>query len=180
MPNDLQTRGPRPFPQMKPRQIYTAPSKSGGYGTPGLWISDVGAEYIATIYDQPRINAKQEREAWRKRISSVPFKPVGRQGYTFDEGLATGASMCYAMTRPFMAKPVQQDMKHFVIDKLWLPPGCIPERPPPVEYWEDPYNGFDPRVDPKSRLKKPSDSFFKTGFRGDNFFYTQSIVFKRL
>ncbi|CBH17897.1 hypothetical protein, conserved [Trypanosoma brucei gambiense DAL972] len=180
MPDHPQTRGPQPFPKVKPRQIYTSPSKAGSYGTPGLAITDIGNEYIATIYDQERINAKKERDVWRQRMPPVPFKPVGRRGYTFDEGPATGVSMCYIMTCPFREKRVQPVMKHFIIDKMWLPAGYIPDRPPPVEYWEDPYNGFDPRVDPKSRLKKSEDSIFRTGFRGDNFFYTRSIVFRRL
>ncbi|KAG8342115.1 putative protein of unknown function (DUF4586) [Trypanosoma vivax] len=180
MPEHLQTRGPKPFPTPQPRQFFTSPGKLGSYGTPGLGISDVGTEYIATIYDQPRINAKKERDMWRSRMPAVPFKHVGRRGYTFDESIITGASLVYMMTRPFQPKRVEAPMKHFIIETMWRPAGYLDDRPAPVEYREDPYGGFDPRVDPKSRIKKPSETLFRSGFRGDNFYFTQSIVFKRL
>ncbi|KAH9600335.1 Protein of unknown function DUF4586 [Trypanosoma melophagium] len=180
MPDNPQTRGPQPFPQSMPRQVLTSPGKLGSYGTPGLALSNIGNEYIANIYDQPRINAKREREMWRSRMPAAPFKPVGRRGYTFDECPATGTSTCYMMTKPFLPKKVTPPLTHFVIDKPWRPAGYIDDKRISIDYWEDPYNAFDPRDDPKSRVKKPSDAVFKTGFRGDNFWYTQSIVFRRL
>lgn len=180
MPDSLMSRGPPPRRQAQPRQMLTSPGKLGSYGTPGVLLSDVGCEYIATIYDQPRINAKRERDLWKSRMPAVAFKPVGRRGYTFDEAPATGASMCYTMTMPFMPKKIQQPMSHFKIDKPWRPAGYVDDAPTAMEYWEDPYRGFDPREDPKSRVKKPSDAVFRVGNRGDNFWYTQSVVFKRL
>ncbi|KAF5220711.1 hypothetical protein C3747_10g112 [Trypanosoma cruzi] len=180
IPDNPMSRGPQPFPKSMPRQILTSPGKLGSYGTPGLALSEIGNEYIATIYDQPRINAKKERDAWRRRMPAVPFIPVGRRGYTFDESPFTGVSTCYVMTKPFMPKPVQPSFKHFVVDKPWRPAGYVEDKPTAMDYREDPYNAFDPREDPKSRVKKPSDAVFRTGYRCDNFWYTQSIVFRRL
>ncbi|KEG15360.1 hypothetical protein DQ04_00101270 [Trypanosoma grayi] len=180
IPDNPQSRGPPPRIPLMPRQILTSPGKLGSYGTPGLALSEIGNEYIATIYDQPRINARRERELWRSRMPAAPFKPGGRLGYTFDEAYATGATTCYIMTKPFVAKPAVPPMKHFEIEKPWRPAGYVEDKPTTMDYWEDPYNAFDPRQDAKSRVKKPSDAVFRTGFRGDNFWYTQSIVFKRL
>lgn len=164
-----------------PRGIFTSPAKKGtGYGYAHVGLSDVGENYIATIYDQPRINARKERETWKSKMPSEAFHPCGRRGFTFDESPATGTSRCYIMTVPFQPKRAEPVMNHFKVDQPWKPAGYVEDKPTKMEYWEDPYQGYDPRVDPKERVKKPSDAVFRPSGCCDNFWYTQSIVFKRI
>lgn len=165
----------------EPRGIYTSPAPKGcGYGYPGLAISDIGSNYVATFYDAPRRAAREERERWAKRMPSEPFKPCGRVGFTFDESLSTGVSKCYVMTAPFKERPPERPVAHFNAGAVWRPAGFVDDMPAVVEYWEDPLGGYDPRLSPKSYIRQPSDKIFYPSSRGDTFWYTQSIVFKRL
>lgn len=163
-----------------PRSIYTSRPKKGGYGYAHTGLSDVGCDYIATIYDQPRINARLDREEKNKKMPENPFRPAGRRGFTFDESLMTGTSKVYMMTAPFKEKREQPQVSHFKLDAVWRPAGYVEDKPTRMEYWEDPYRGYDPRVDPKDRVKKASEQYFVPSSRGDNFWYTQSIVMKRM
>ncbi|EPY26744.1 hypothetical protein STCU_06101 [Strigomonas culicis] len=113
-------------------------------------------------------------------MPAEPFRPGGRLGYTFDESLATGASKCYIMTVPFKEKRQEVPFQHFNITAPWRPGGYVDDHPTAMDYWEDPYGGFDPRKDPKEYVKRPSEQFLKPPSRGDNFWYTQSIAFKRI
>lgn len=163
------------------RGIYAAPSKKGcGYWYAHLGISDVGENYVANIYDQARINERIRREEWRHRMPPEPFKPAGREGFTFDENILTGSSQCYAMTVPFTEKRPEPVFVHFRVDQPWRPAGYVDTRPAVLEYWEDPYRGYDPRKEPKEYVKKPSNAVFLPSSRVKDFWYTQSIVFKRL
>lgn len=168
--------------ELGPRGIYTSPAKKGtGYGYAHLGLSDVGTDYIATIYDQPAINAREERELWRSRMPQAPFVPAMRRGYTFDEALATGVSRCYTMDVPFREKKEAPEISHYTVDAPWRPAGAIDDsRAAGMEYWEDPYRGYDPRLEPKAYVKKPSEEVFYPSKCCDNFWYTQSVVFKRL
>lgn len=168
-------------PQPAPRGFYTSPAPKGtGFGYPKVTISDIGNNYVATIYDQQRINERAEREAWKKKMPAEPFHPTGREGYTFDESPATGTSRCYIMTVPFQEKRPEPVFTHFRIEQPWRPAGYVEDKPTTMEYWEDPYRGYDPRKEPKDYVKKPSDSVFLPSSRNDGFWYTQSVVFKRI
>lgn len=163
------------------RGIYTSPAPKGtGYGYAGLTISAVGCDYIASYYDAPQRAARAEREQWAKKMPAEPFKPCGRRGFTFDESLATGVSKCYVMTVPFKAKKAEKPMNHFLVSAPWRPAGYVDDSPAVMEYWEDPYGGYDPRLEPKAYVKKPSDQVFLPSSRSDTFWYTQSVVFKRI
>ncbi|CCW62307.1 unnamed protein product [Phytomonas sp. EM1] len=166
--------------QPLPRGIYTSPPPKGSFGCSGLTISPIGTEYIASFYDQERINERAYRDLWRRRMPSEPFRPGGRRGFTFDESLLTGASRCYIMTVPFREKPAPVKFQHFTIAQPWRPPGYVEDKPTIMEYWEDPLNGYDPRVDPKERIKKPSSAVFYPSSSSDTFWYTQSVVFRGL
>lgn len=166
--------------EILPRPIFTSPGPKGGYGYANLSITPVGNDYIATYYDQRRINARREREEWRKRMPPEPFKPCGRRGFTFDEALATGVSRCYMMTTPFKEKRPEKVFVRFHIDHPWRPAGYVEDKPTAMEYWEDPYRGYDPRIPAADYVKKPTDANFKPSSRCDHFWYTQSIVFKRI
>ncbi|CAD2218831.1 hypothetical protein AGDE_05164 [Angomonas deanei] len=158
--------------ELAPRGIYTAPIRK----TP----AELCGEYIANIYDQPRINDREARKTWRQRMPAEPFRPGGRLGYTFDESMATGHSKCYIMTVPFKEKKPEPVFSHFRIAAPWRPAGYVDDSPAHMEYWEDPYGGYDPRLDPKSYVKKPSDNVFKPSSAPDDFWYTQSVAFKRI
>ena len=69
---------------------------------------------------------------------------------------------------------------HFRIEQPWRPAGYVEDKPTTMEYWEDPYRGYDPRKEPKEYVKKPSSSVFLPSSRNDGFWYTQSVVFKRI
>lgn len=167
--------------QLAPRGVFTSPAAKGsGYGYAHVTLSDVGNDYIATIYDQLRINARLQREAWKKKMQAEPFHPTGREGFTFDESPATGTSRCYIMTVPFQEKRPERVFTHFRIEQPWRPAGYVEDKPMSMEYWEDPYRGYDPRKEPKEYVKKPTDAVFLPSSRNDNFWYTQSIVFKRV
>ncbi|KAK7194763.1 hypothetical protein NESM_000396400 [Novymonas esmeraldas] len=166
--------------ELPPRGVYTSPAPKGsGYGYAHVTLSSVGADYVATIYEQPRINARRAREEWLKKMPAEPFHPTGREGFTFDESPATGTSRCYIMTTPFQAKRPERVFVHFRVDQPWRPAGYVEDKPTAMEYWEDPYRGYDPRKEPKENVKKPSNAVFLPSSRNDNFWYTQSIVFKR-
>lgn len=173
-------RGIPPKKEIPPRSIYTNRPQKGGYGYAHTGLSEVGCDYIATYYDQPAINARLEREAWKKKMPDLPFRPGGRRGFTFDEALGTGVSKVYTMTKPFKEKKEVVPMSHFKPDQIWRPAGYVEDMPTKMEYWEDPYGGYDPRVEPKDRVKKASDKIFYPSGNGDNFWYTQSIVMKRM
>ncbi|CCW68644.1 unnamed protein product [Phytomonas sp. Hart1] len=181
IPEHLTSRGPPAVRKAPlPRGIFTSPSPKGSYGTPGLSLSAIGNDYIASFYDQPSVNEKLYREAWRRRMPAETFRPCGRRGFTFDESLLTGASKCYIMTVPFREKRSPPKFAHFVIQQPWRPPGYVEDKPTTLEYWEDPLNGYDPRIDPKERIKKPSSAVFYPSSNSGSFWYTQSIVFKCL
>lgn len=167
--------------EIEQRGIYANRPKQGSYGTPNVCLSNVGLDYIATIYDQGRINARREREEKKKLMPDQAFKPCGRRGFTFDEQLGTGASKVYTMTVPFKEKRAVEPQHHFVVDQLWRPAGYVEDKPTnSVVYWEDPYGGYDPRIDPKDLVKKPSEQIFYPSPTCDHFWYTQSIVMKRV
>lgn len=183
MPYFHRPREPFSIPKKKelaPRSIYTNRPKQGGYGYANLGLSNVGCDYIATIYDQGIINERAERAAMKLKMPEHPFRPGGRRGFTFDEALGTGVSRVYTMTVPFKEKRQAEPMHHFVVDQLWRPAGYVEDKPTRMDYWEDPYGGYDPRIEPKDRVKKPSDKIFLPSSRGDHFWYTQSIVMKRM
>jgi hypothetical protein len=168
-------------PQPAPRGFYTSPAPKGsGFGYANVTISKLGSDYIATIYDQQRINDRLEREAWKKKMPAEPFRPTGRQGYTFDESPATGTSRCYIMTVPFQEKRPEPVFRHFRVEQPWRPAGYVEDKPTAMEYWEDPYGGYDPRKEPKDYVRKPSNAVFLPSSRNDGFWYTQSVVFKRI
>ncbi|CBZ28556.1 conserved hypothetical protein [Leishmania mexicana MHOM/GT/2001/U1103] len=167
--------------ELPPRGVYTSPAQKGsGYSYAHVTLSDVGSNYIATIYEQQRINEYREREEWKKKMPAEPFRPAGREGFTFDESPATGTSRCYIMTIPFQEKRPEPVLTHFRMDQPWRPAGYVEDKPTTIEYWEDPYRGYDPRKEPKEYVKKPSDAVFLPSSPNDNFWYTQSIVFKRI
>lgn len=165
--------------EFAPRGIYTNRLKKGSYGYAHLGISDVGCDYIANFYNQQAENARKEREEWKKKMPDTPFKPACRRGFTFDESVPTGVSKVYTMTKTFREKKEVPPMAHFRVEQPWRPAGYIDDKPTRMDYWEDPYGGFDPRVPPKERVKKPSDQVFYPSHRGDNFWYTQSIALRR-
>eukprot|EP00796_Vickermania_ingenoplastis_P008242 gene8242-5763_t len=183
IPHNIPWREVSKIPEKRealPRGIYTNRPKQGSYGTPNVGISNDEMVYIANFYDQPRINARKEREEWKKKMPAEPFIPCGRRCYTFDEAPAVGLSTVYKMDRPFKEKKVVEPMAHFTVTELWKPAGYVEDKPTRMEYWEDPYGGYDPRIDPKDRRKKASEKIFYPSFGGDTFWFTQSVVMKRM
>lgn len=173
-------RGIPPKKDLPPRSIYTSPAKKGGYGYAHTGLSEVGCDYIASYYHQKEVEDRKYREEWRKKMPETVFKPGGRRGFTFDEATGTGVSKVYMMTQPFQPKKEEVRMTHFLVAQPWRPAGYVEDMPTKMDYWEDPYGGYDPRIPPKDQVKKASDKIFYPSGRCDDFWYTQSIVMKRI
>ena len=165
----------------KPRQIYTAPAKKGTFGFPNTTIGKEGQDYVASFYGQERENARKEREASNKLMKGAAFRVIGRRGKTFDEGPATGVSLCFVMTKPMplrKQKPVAA-VKKPAVEQPWKPNGPTNQKPP-LEYREDPYDKYDPRAPPQGRKKESDVKSWKPNSSTDNFWYSTSIAFRRL
>jgi len=172
-----------PHHKAQARPIYTQPTKRGTFGFPNTTISKIGTDYIASFYGQERSNAAKDREASQKLIKGAPFRPSGRSRGTFDEGEATGVSTCFMMTKPMAPRKVKPLKVYKKQDQPWRPCGQV-DQIIKVEYREDPYDKFDPRVGVKKKGHKasaPSDrASWKPNSSTDNFWYSCSIAFKRL
>lgn len=171
-----------PRKQPAPRQVYTAPTAKGGFGFPKTTLSAIGTDYVADFYDAPREAAKRDLEKHKQLVKGAPWKGASRRGYTFDEGSGTGASKCYTQTKPMPPrKPTTSNASCKGPDSAWRPGGIVPKRLPPVEYREDPFDGFDPREANKKRTKPDTG---KPGWRPaanqNDTWYTKSIAFARL
>ncbi|CUI14707.1 Hypothetical protein, putative [Bodo saltans] len=170
-----------PKPASKPRQIYTKPATRGTFGFPKITMSEIGQDYVASFYDQGRENARKERLAHDKLMKGAPFTTGGRNGTTFDESRATGASTCYMLTKPIAPKKPKKEMEFKKADAPWKPSGPV-FKATVMEYREDPYDHYDPRVGTKKRnqAKEGDRASWKPNSQTNNFWYTTSIAFKRL
>lgn len=174
---------PRKEPEKRP--IFTAPVKKGTYGVAGTLLSNIGADHVADFYDAPRAKEREDQEKHKKLMKGAPWRPNGnRKGYTFDEGETTGVSTCYKLTKPL--SPRKETKSNYQVkgpDNAWKPAGKIPARLPPVEYREDPYDGFDPREGPKKKAASAGSSSkpgWKPNGNTNDTWYTKSIAFARL
>lgn len=173
---------PRKSPEKRP--IFTAPTKKGTFGVAGTLLSNIGTDYVADFYDAPRQKEREELEKHKKLQKGAPWKPQGnRIGYTFDEGQGTGVSTCYALTKPL--EPKKEHKSTYQLkgpEAAWKPAGKIPARLPPVEYREDPFDGADPRQEPKKKAATPANSKpgWKPNGNTNDTWYTKSIAFARL
>lgn len=169
-----------PKPVLKPRQIYTALPKKGTFGFPRITLSEIGSDYVASFYDQARENAHNERLRHEKLMKGAPFKTGGRKGYTFDESPGTGASTCYMLTKPIPAKKQRPEAPKKKLEQPWRPSGPIFKNTM-MEYREDPYDHYDPRVGTQKKNHGSSDkAAWKPNSSIDNHWYSCSIAFKRL
>lgn len=168
-------KGEKPPPaKHEPRNIVTAPTKKSGT------FSDYGMEYIADNYDAKREIERKERELNRKKEHG-PFRAACRLGGTFDEAMGTGVSLCYKMTKPMPpTKPKKQLAPLKGPDAPWKPSGPTERLVPKVEYREDPYDHYDPRVGTKRKVNTESKAGWKPGGATNSSWYTRSIAFARL
>jgi hypothetical protein len=166
--------------ETKPRQVYTAPGKKGTFGFPNTTIGKEGSDYVASFYGQEREDARKAREAHQKLMKGAAFKVLGRKGKTFDEGPATGVSLCFVMTKPMPIRKQKPVVPKKPLEAPWKPSGPTNQKPP-LEYREDPYDKLDPRAKPKSHKKVDSDTkAWKPNSSTDNFWYSTSIAFRGL
>lgn len=172
---------PKPVP--KPRQIYTKPATRGTFGFPKTALSDIGQDYVASFYNQGREDAKKERLEHQKLMKGAPFKTGGRKGTTFDESPATGVSSCYVLTKPM---PIRKPKKVVEVKKAeapWRPGGPV-FKSTVMEYREDPFDHYDPRVGTKKKGGHGGTdgdrAAWKPNSQTNNFWYSTSIAFKRL
>mmetsp|Transcript_68833 Transcript_68833/g.80241 ORF Transcript_68833/g.80241 Transcript_68833/m.80241 type:complete len:291 (+) Transcript_68833:130-1002(+) len=169
-----------PKPVSRPRQIYTALPKKGTFGFPNITLSAIGSDYVASFYDQGRENARIEREAHQKLMKGAPFKTGGRKGFTFDESVATGASTCYMLTKPLAPRKAKTEAPKKKLEQPWRPSGPI-FKDTKMEYREDPYDHYDPRVGTQKKGHGGGDkAAWKPNSNIDNHWYSCSIAFKRL
>jgi len=175
-------------PQRKkpePRPILTNPTKAGTYGVAGTLLSDIGADYVADFYDAKRQKEREDLEHHKKAMKGAPWRGGGRKGFTFDEGQGTGVSTCYQLTQPLSPRADRKAAFECKGPEApWRPGGKVPVRLPPVEYREDPYDGFDPRAQ-KGKKAETAPSGSRAGWKPSNagqqdFWYTKSIAFARL
>ena len=117
-------------------------------------------------------------EHHKKLEGRAPWRPHMRLGATFDEGLGTGVSQCFRMTKPMPPRKKVEVQKKKLPDTPWRPAGAVPERPP-LEYREDPYGGYDPREPPKKKHGDERAGWRPSGATNSSW-YTQSIAFKKL
>jgi hypothetical protein len=172
---------PRKQPEKRP--IMTCASKQGGFGVAGTLLSPIGADYVADFYEARREKDRELHEQHKKLMKGAPWRGGGRKGYTFDEGAGTGASTCYQLTKPLEEKKVFKSAADCKGPEApWRPGGRVPTKLPPVEYREDPFDGYDPRSPPKKAGTAPSGT--RPGWRPNgqtnDFWYSKSIAFGRL
>ena len=171
---------PRKQPISK-RNIYTSPPKRGTYGFPGTTLSAIGQDYIACTFDAARDAKRKEELKAKIQSKGQSFKAACRLGRTFDEGMGTGVSQCYVLTQPMPPK------KPFVgftglkgPEAPWKPAGKVTQEVP-LEYREDPYDGFDPRVPKAKKAKSDKErAAFRPSGATNSSWYTKSIAFARL
>mmetsp|Transcript_23630 Transcript_23630/g.73203 ORF Transcript_23630/g.73203 Transcript_23630/m.73203 type:complete len:295 (-) Transcript_23630:540-1424(-) len=174
-----------PRKQPAPRPMLTNPTKKGTFGVAGTLLSKEGTDYVADFYDSKREADRKDHERHKQLMKGAPWRGGGRRGYTFDEGPGTGASTCYKLTKPLEEKKVRESKAAVKgPDAPWRPGGKVPKRLPPVDYREDPYDGYDPRAGPKKKAETaPSGS--RPAWRpnaagkGDTW-YTKSVAFHGL
>lgn len=160
------------------RGIFTNSSKKGTYGVVGTTISKIGQDYVASFYDAVHQRAKADLEKHYKLMKGAPFKAACRRGGAFDEALGTGTSQCYRMTKPMAKVKPPKVVETKASGAAWKPAGKA-ELKPIIEYREDPYDHFDPRVGVQK--KKPSErTAFKPSGSSNTSWYTKSIAFARL
>lgn len=169
---------PRREPTKRP--IFTSPGKKGTFGFPNTTLSPIGQDYIADFYEARRMQEKKELEDHHKKIKGPGFKCASRRGYTFDEMMGTGVSGCYKMTKPMAILKRKPKPPPKRIEHPWRPSGPIEKGPPKIEYREDPYDGFDPRVGKQKKVFKNDKSSFRPAGATNTSWYTSSIAFKRL
>lgn len=173
-----------PRKEPAPRPIFTNPTKKGTFGVAGTLLSKEGTEYVADMYEAKREAARKDLEEHKKAMKGAPWKGCGRRGYTFDEAAGTGASSCYALTKPLEEKKLPKSNAAVKGPEApWRPGGKIPVKLPPVEYREDPFDGYDPAAEPRKKASTaPSGSrpsWRPNGNQNDTW-YTKSIAFGRL
>lgn len=157
------------------RNIFTAPTKMKDN------LSTYGGEYIADFYDQDKEKQKAAREAHQKKLKGAAFKGASRLGGTFDENMGTGASKCYQMTKPMTILKNKKDLPPLKgPENPWRPGGPTEKLMPQVEYREDPYDGFDPRVGTVKKKTSSGRAGWKPGGATNSSWYTKSIAFGRL
>lgn len=171
----------------EPRPILTNPTKVGTYGVSGTLLSGIGSDYVADFYDAKRQKEREDLERHKKLMKGAPWRGGGRKGYTFDEGEGTGVSTCYQLTQPLSPRAERKSTFECKGPEApWRPGGKIPTRLPPVEYREDPYDGYDPRTESKGKKASTAPAGadragWKPSNAGQNdFWYTKSIAFARL
>jgi hypothetical protein len=167
-----------------PRPMLTNPTRKGTYGVAGTLLSPIGQEYVADFYDSRRQKDREDHEKHKQLVKGAPWKGGGRKGYTFDEGEGTGVSTCYQLTKPL--SPRHEHKATYQVkgpEAPWRPGGKLPVQLPPVEYREDPYDGYDPRTEPRKKAET-APSGTRAGWRPNgqtnDFWYTKSIAFGRL
>lgn len=166
-----------------PRPILTGPTKKGTYGVAGTLLSKEGTEYVADFYDARRQADRADLERHQKLMKGAPWRGGGRKGFTFDEGQGTGVSSCYALTKPLEEKKLPKSAAECKGPEApWRPGGKVPVKLPPVEYREDPFDGYDPTSPKKKASTAPGGArpaWRPQGQQGDTWF-TKSIAFARL
>lgn len=173
-----------PRRQPAPRPILTNPPKRGTYGVAGTLLDKEGTKYVADFYEARRQKEREEHEKHKKLMKGAPWRGGGRRGYTFDEGPGTGVSSCYKLTKPLEEKKERKSAVSLKgPDAPWRPGGRVPFKLPPVEYREDPFDGYDPTAPPRKKAETaPSGSrpsWRPNGNQNDTW-YTKSIAFARL
>lgn len=163
-----------PKKQLEKRNIVTAPTRK--YDP----LSHLGKEYIADFYDSQKEAEKKAQERHRQQVKGGPFRAACRLGGTFDEGMSTGVSKCYTMTKPMpprraVSPPAVKKPEH-----PWKPAGPTERLRPVVEYREDPYDGYDPRKGVAKPAKVEGKAGWKPGGATNSSWYTKSIAFARL
>lgn len=169
-----------PRKQPEKRGIFTAPTKKGTFGVTGTTLGGQ-IEHVACFYDSERQADRERAKKSRQLMKGAPFKNAGRLGATFDENPGTGASKCYTLTKPLSPRKEKPPSKTVVKgpDAPWRPSGQVPKKVAEIEYREDPYHGYDPRVAPKKRPVSDKAAFKPVGRTADSW-YTKSIAFARL
>lgn len=169
---------PRREPAKRP--IFTNPSKKGTYGFPNTTLSNIGQDYVADFYDAMRERERRENQLHHQKLKGAGFRCASRRGFTFDEALGTGVSGCYRMTKPMAKlnrKPKEAPKK---VETPWRPSGPIEKGPPKLEYREDPFDGYDPRVGKKKKVLNGDKASFRPAGATNTSWFTSSIAFKRL
>jgi len=163
------------------RGFYTNPTKKGTFGFSNVTLSNIGQNYVADFFDAERKKNFELLQRGKKLMKAdKPFLGISRCARTFDEFGGSGASAVYTMTRPMAPRKKKSEIKEDKKDQNpWRPAG----NPPPVhaiEYREDPYDGFDPRIGKVKKVTKDDRATFRPAGATNSSWFTKSIAFAKL